>query len=101
MWTHKSVSAGPAHIISVDIQLSERTTSRWLCQEIRNAGSWLPFISTVGGCRSNCSGATAVATAPPLGDEAAEVTTPHDTRAAAHAAGLVMPAFINAALIFC
>src|SRR5271168_2782859 len=102
MQAHNRVSAGPPQIINVDFQLSDLTTSRWLCQEIRNAGSCAPFINTTGGCKSNCSGAVAAAAPAPVDTEAGVATTAGFTRpAAAQAAGLVMPAFINAAVIVC
>src|SRR5579864_1376001 len=50
--TETRVNIGPPQIYSADFQPSSESRSRWLCQEIRNAGLWLPFMSTTDGCRS-------------------------------------------------
>src|SRR5579872_7060161 len=94
---------GPPQIISEHFHPSERARSRWLRQEIKNVELFLPFMRTTGGRESKPSMASGACTctpgrawpwtllAAPLG------VTP----AAAHAAGLVIPAFISAAAIFC
>ena len=41
---HASTSAGPPQIIMLDFQPRDFTISRWLLQEMKNAGSLLPFI---------------------------------------------------------
>src|SRR6266700_5264831 len=103
------VRAGPPQIIKLDFQPSEFTTSRWLLHEIKNAGSWLPFINTTGGCRSKppaaigarlSSGEGAVSTALAEWAPAFDADRPF-TPAAAQAAGLDMRAFSSAAAIFC
>src|SRR6266576_649116 len=103
------VRAGPPQIIRLDFQPSEFTTSRWLLHEIKNAGSWLPFINTTGGCKSKpptaagaclCSTAGAVSTALAECVLAPAMEDPV-TPATAQAAGSDIPAFISAAAIFC
>src|SRR5439155_3349438 len=86
---------GPPQIIKVDFQLSALTTSRWLCQEIKSAGSCAPFMSTVLGLRSKLSATTAAS----LFGCVSSATPERSTPATAHAAGFVMPAFIRAAEI--
>src|SRR5439155_9267908 len=86
---------GPPQIIKVDFQLSALTTSRWLCQEIKSAGSCAPFMSTVLGLRSKLSATTVASLFGCVSSAMPEGSAP----ATAHAAGLVMPAFIRAAEI--
>src|SRR6266705_571711 len=99
--------AGPPQIIRLDFHPSEFTTSRWLLHEMKKAGSWLPFISTTGGWRSNPSGGLAAG----LGSSRSVMTALAECAlaladipfapATAHAAGLEIPAFMSAAAIFC
>src|SRR5208283_843881 len=91
--------------MAADFQPSDRTTSRWLCHEMKNAGLCAPLISTTGGCKSNCGAASAAgataAPAPPADKDEDDVKGPPPVMpAAAHAAGLAMPAFIIAAATF-
>src|SRR5580704_2994643 len=67
---------------------------------MKNAGLCSPLISTVGGCRLNCSGAGAAPAAPPPLLAATAVTCACLIPAAAQAAGLVIPALVIASAIF-
>src|SRR5947208_17155859 len=62
MYTHTSVTSGPPQIISADFHASARTTSCWLSQEMKNAGSCAPFINAVFGFKSNSAGEVAALT---------------------------------------
>src|SRR5438445_5016996 len=101
------VRAGPPQIIRLDFHPSEFTTSRWLLHEMKNAGSWLPFISTTGGWRSNPSGGLAAglcsigAVSTALAECALALADVPFAPATAQAAGLEIPAFMSAAAIFC
>src|ERR1700758_204055 len=103
-------SAGPPQIIRVHFQPRDLATSCWLRQEIRKVLLFVPFISTTGGCGSKVFAAES--RSDPLfalaaAAEAVSTSTPRwltfasGTPAAAHAAGLEMPAFCSAAAIFC
>src|SRR5260370_25728217 len=99
----------------LDFQPRELTTSRWLLQEMKKAGWWLPCIRTTGGWRSKPLGSSVSAfrTTSVFRSEAGRVcictvaagcvfSAAADCGfvAADHAAGLEIPALTSAAAVF-